>query len=196
MRSELRLAGCFSQIGAPSLSPRHCQGAARRGGRHIRRVPRRLLSRLLGLSGEEGAPFDRGRVYRVGYPFPEIFAENGPASIRNYFTAHPDKLPPEDAARGGQEFLLQHWAHAVWKRVWAALDVDHDGAVTAAEFAALDVDASGAVDAREMLRFLRTRLGMDASEGEAAFALHVLRAGGDRDQDGKLTWREFQGREE
>lgn len=143
-------------------------------------------------SGTEGAPFDRDRIYRVGYPFPEIFAENGPASIRNYFRAHPELVPPEDAARGGQEFLLQHWAHGVWRRVWAALDTDGDGAVDASEFAALDLDGDRSVSSVEMLKFMRERLGLDVSEAEAAFALYVLRAGGDRDRDGNLTWSEFQ----
>ena len=39
---------------------------------------------------------------------------------------------------------------------------------------------------------MRERLGLDVSEAEAAFALYVLRAGGDRDRDGNLTWSEFQ----
>jgi hypothetical protein len=98
-------------------------------------------------------------------------------------------------SRGGQEFLLQYWAHRVWKEVWARLDANKDGSVDAQEFKQLDKDGDGNVSAPEMMAFLRDKVGYEVSPGEATFVTYVLRAGGSTiggGDDSVLTWKEFE----
>jgi 2',3'-cyclic-nucleotide 2'-phosphodiesterase (5'-nucleotidase family) len=57
-----------------------------------------------------GEALDLSRIYNVVYPTNELFAQNGPACIREYFTLHPPNTRHlSSTARGGQEFLLQFW---------------------------------------------------------------------------------------
>ncbi len=139
-----------------------------------------------------GRPVEPDRLYNVGYPPAEIRAENGPRVLREWFELHPpNPRHLSSTARGGQEFLLQYWAQAVWAKVWERLDGNHDGTVDEKEFRRLDSDGNGKVDAGELMKFMNRELGFDVSPGEAEFASFVLRAGGDYNKDGNLTWEEF-----
>ena len=87
--------------------------------------------------------------------------------------------------------MLQYWAQLVWGAVWARLDSNHDGTVDRAEFMRLDRNGDGDVDGEELMKFMHDELGFAMVSGETSFASFVLRAGGDHDQDGNLTWDEF-----
>ena len=140
-----------------------------------------------------GIPLDHDKMYNVAYPPGEICAENGPKSLREYFQANPpDPRHLSSTSRGGQEFLLQYWAQQVWAAVWERLDSNKDGTVDQSEFLLLDSNGDGKVDAEELMKFMHDELGYEIVSGETSFASYVLRAGGDRDQDGKLTWSEFE----
>ena len=139
-----------------------------------------------------GEALDPKKLYNVAYPPGEIKAENGPKSLREYF----EKNPPNSrhlssVSRGGQEFLLSFWAHQVWQAVWKSLDKNHDGTISAEEFMALDENMDGHVNAQELMKYMNKELGFDIVDGENSFASFVLRAGGDFDEDGNLTWDEF-----
>jgi 2',3'-cyclic-nucleotide 2'-phosphodiesterase (5'-nucleotidase family) len=139
-----------------------------------------------------GVPLDLDKLYNVAYPPGEIRAENGPKALREYFEANPpNPRHLSSTSRGGQEFLLQYWAQQVWAAVWERLDSNHDGTVDRAEFMRLDSDGDGDVDADELMKFMHDELGFEMVSGETSFASFVLRAGGDHDHDGNLTWDEF-----
>ena len=87
---------------------------------------------------------------------------------------------------------MQFWAQNVWRALWSALDKNHDGKIDHSEFDKLDLDRSGKVDAMELMAFMHKELGFDVCELENSFARFVIAAGGDADQDGKLSYEEVQ----
>ena len=97
-------------------------------------------------------------------------------------------------ARDEASGAVAHRAHEVhheYRRHAERLDGNHDGTVDEKEFRRLDSDGNGKVDAGELMKFMNRELGFDVSPGEAEFASFVLRAGGDYNKDGNLTWEEF-----
>ena len=143
-----------------------------------------------------GKPLDANKLYNVGYPIAELTAENGPKATTNYFLNNPvNKRHLHSTARGGQEFLLQYWAHQIWLAVWNKLDRDHDGSVSKEEFNEIDKNGDGDISEKELMEFMKKELGMEYHPGEPNFATHVLLEGGDGNKDGRLTWNEFKQKE-
>jgi 2',3'-cyclic-nucleotide 2'-phosphodiesterase (5'-nucleotidase family) len=143
-----------------------------------------------------GKPLDLKRMYSVGYPIFELTAENGPQCMTEYFTKNaPNKRHLHSTARGGQEFLLQYWAHQIWLAVWNKLDANHDGAVSKEEYRKVDTNNDGDIDKLELMKFMKTELGYDFHPGEPSFAISVLLESGDTDKNGILTWEEFKNKE-
>ena len=144
-----------------------------------------------------GAPLDSAKMYNVGYPIDELKAENGPACWLEYQLQNPpNERHLHSTARGGQEFLLQHWAHQIWLAVWQKLDANNDGKVSRDEYRALDSNNDGKVDQQELIEFMHQELGYAVDSGEVHFASHVLKIAGDANNDKILTWKEFHKMEE
>ena len=60
------------------------------------------------------------------------------------------------------------------------------------KFEKLDLDGSGKVDSNEVMNFMHRCLGFDVCEKETSFARMVIAAGGDTNNDGKISFEEIQ----
>ena len=138
-----------------------------------------------------GAPLDKEKVYRVGSMSDFKTDPGNQPTFHGYFQSNPDSLPDWDAGIGCDVLLLKLFSNDVWKKLWKLLDTDGDGVVTREELKVLDLDGDGQLSKEELKSAMSKILGMSTCIGQDVLLDYVLVAGGDTDQDEKLTLDEI-----
>ena len=138
-----------------------------------------------------GSPLDREKVYRIG-SFSDFKNDHGnQPTFHQHFKTNPESLPDWDAGIGCDVLLLKLFSNDIWTRLWRLLDSDDDGVVTSEELKVLDLDGDGQLSKNELRSAMAKILGMSTYEGQDTLLDYVLAAGGDTDEDGKLTVEEI-----
>lgn len=133
---------------------------------------------------------DKNKLYRVG-SFLDFNANYGSSSIHQYFEENMEGLPEKDTPIGCHVLLLNLFSKALWRRIWRMLDVDGDGKITKDELKRLDKDDDGTISKDEIRQAIEEVLGMSTHEHENLLVDFIMSAGGDEDNDGKLTLDEL-----
>lgn len=134
------------------------------------------------VNGEE---IDYDRVYRVVTKIPDLTNGQSPPWTE-YFTEHPELLPPKGAYVNMQMELMTYFARNLWRKIWEALsielaencnfmDMDWDCEKCDPEkrLAALDLDGDGEVTVEEMQQGLQDLLGYEVDSREMTLAQFV-----------------------
>ena len=88
------------------------------------------------------------------------------APFTEYFTSHPEKLPPKGNYLNIHSLLMSYFARNLWHRMWENIHADDEDGV----LAALDADGDGAISVEEIHAALARILGMSTDCTQMALA--------------------------
>lgn len=151
-----------------------------------------------------GEPLDPDRIYRVVTKISDLTNGQSPPWTE-YFTAHPELLPPKGAYVNLYFTLMSYFARNLWRKIWEALSLELadncydymsdepciDECNAAARLRALDRDGDGVVTVEEMQQGLHDLLGYAVDDREMTLAQFV-HAFADTTGDGSVTLEDFQ----
>lgn len=137
-----------------------------------------------------GAPLDPDRLYRIGSAMDLKRASDGP-TIGEWLADNPSCVLDTDGGMPGRALLLGLFAAQAWCKLWAALDVNHDGTVSLEELHGFDTDCDGALDRKELLTLLHEVAGFATDAGETEFVDAVLCVAGDEINDHKVDLQQM-----
>ena len=92
-----------------------------------------------------GRPLEKDESYRIVTKVGDL--TNGQsAPFTEYFTAHPEKLPPKGNYLNIHSLLMSYFARNLWHRMWENIHADDEDGV----LDALDLDGDGAISVEEI----------------------------------------------
>jgi hypothetical protein len=117
-----------------------------------------------------GKPLERDAVYRIATKVGDL--TNGQsAPFTEYFTAHPEKLPPKGNYLNIHSLLMSYFARNLWHRMWEEIHADDEDGV----LDALDLDGDGVISVEEIHAALARILGLSTDCTQMALARYVHR---------------------
>jgi hypothetical protein len=138
-----------------------------------------------------GLELDPYRMYRVATKIPDLTNGQSP-TLTEYYTAHPELLPPKGAYINIHSELMSYFARNMWRKIWDA--TEGDGEVNENDiqkrFDMLDLNGDGVIDVVEIHSALRDLLGLSAHEEEKSLA-ESIESYADVNGDGKVTIDDF-----
>lgn len=146
-----------------------------------------------------GKPLEKDRIYRVVTKVGDLTNGQSPPWTE-YYTAHPELLPPKGAYVNIHAELMAYFARNLWRKIWEALSIelaDNCGWLDSEEcnakerLASLDLDGDGLVAVEEIQRGLRDLLGYQVDDREMTLARFV-HAFADTTGDGSVRLEDFQ----
>ena len=128
-----------------------------------------------------GRPLEHDAVYRIVTKVGDL--TNGQsAPFTEYFTAHPEALPPKGNYLNIHSLLMSYFARNLWKRMWEQLaagaragGAPAAGGVEDGVLAAMDLDGDGVISVEEIHASLARILGMSTDGTQMALARYVHR---------------------
>ena len=127
-----------------------------------------------------GRPLERERVYRIATKVADLTNGQSPP-FAEYYTAHPEALPPKGAYVNVHAALMGFFSRNLWRRVWEAAGgaraggARSGGAGAERVMRALDRDGDGEVSVREIHAALAEVLGVSVDDAETSLAECVHR---------------------
>ena len=126
-----------------------------------------------------GEPLDPDRIYRVATKISDLTNGQSPGWTE-YYTKHPQLLPPKGAYVNIQSELITYFAKNLWKKLWDSIskeiedtcDVDNE-CNAEARLSALDRSGNGIVSVDEIQAALRDKLGLSIDRREQTLAEFV-----------------------
>ena len=102
-----------------------------------------------------GEPLERDAVYRIVTKVGDL--TNGQsAPFTDYYTSHPEALPPKGNYLNIHSLLMSYFARNLWHRMWENIHADDEDGV----LDALDLDGDGQISVEEIHAALARILGM------------------------------------
>ena len=138
-----------------------------------------------------GKPIDPDRIYRVATKISDLTNGQSPPWTE-YYTKHPQLLPPKGAYVNIQSELMGNFARNLWLMLWDSIsEVVEDNcekAVCDAEgrLEVLDTTGNGIVTVEEIQVAMRDRLGLRVDRREQTLA-HFVHSYADTTGDGQIT---------
>jgi hypothetical protein len=139
-----------------------------------------------------GIEIDPHRIYRVATKIGDLTNGQSPPWTE-YYTEHPELLPPKGAYVNIQAELMAYFARNLWRNLWDALSdklndcgVKKDECNPKARMAELDEEGSGVVTVDNIQSALRDLLGYSVDDREKSLAKFV-HSFADRTSTGKVT---------
>ena len=142
-----------------------------------------------------GEPLDPNRVYRVVTKISDL--TNGQsAHWTEYYTKHPELLPPKGNYINIQSTLMSYFARNLWRKLWDATskEISDSCAIDGcpeARLEVLDRSGDGIVTVDEIQYALNNLLGYSVDEREKTLAKQVHEIA-DTTGDGKVTVADFE----
>jgi len=147
-----------------------------------------------------GEPLDPLRVYRVATKIPDLTNGQSP-TFTDYYTAHPEALPPKGNYANIYAELMSYFARNLWRRIWDAaepadiseFDVSKcsDQGFCHERLAALDRDQDGVIGVEDIHGALRDVIGLSVHSEETTLAEYV-HTFADVDNDGEVTVKDME----
>lgn len=133
-----------------------------------------------------GKPIDRDRRYRVATKISAL-TNTQSAPFTEYYTAHPEELPPKGAYVNIHAEILTYFARNTWRKIWDGIADKLEGDIGVDErLDELDLNKDGEVSVEEILAALKDIAGYSTHEDKLALAKYV-HSFADISGDGKLT---------
>lgn len=145
-----------------------------------------------------GDPFDPERIYRIATKISDLTNGQSPAWTE-YYTQHPEVLPPKGAYVNIHAELMSYFARNLWRKIWDDLSdeleeecgLDGTDCHPEARLELLDTVGNGEITIPEIQEALRDRLGYSVDESETTLASFV-HSFADTTGDGKVTRRDLE----
>jgi 2',3'-cyclic-nucleotide 2'-phosphodiesterase (5'-nucleotidase family) len=143
-------------------------------------------------------PIDPNRVYRVATKISDLTNGQSPPWTE-YYTEHPELLPPKGAYINIHAELMSYFARNLWRKLWDTVsdemakecDVLLDECNAEERLAALDLSGDGVVTVDEIQVALRDRLGYSVDDREKSLA-EFVHSFADTSGDGTVTKRDIE----
>jgi len=156
----------------------------------------------LAITHVAGEPIDLNRVYRVATKVGDL--TNGQSvPWTEYYTAHPELLPPKGAYVNIHADLMGLFARNMWRKIWEAIapregdlngvpDVCNveDGCFSEYRLSRLDEDNKGEITVDDVHAALSDVLGLSVDEEEKSLATFI-HSFADADGDGRVDLDDF-----
>jgi len=142
-------------------------------------------------------PIDLNRVYRVATKISDLANGQSP-SWTEYFTQHPEVLPPKGAYVNIHAELMSYFARNLWRKLWEAVSREisgeceiNDECNAEGRLAALDIAGDGVVSVDEIQLALKEKLGYSIDDREKSLAEFVHNFA-DTTGSGQITKQDFE----
>ena len=138
-----------------------------------------------------GKPIEPDRIYRVATKISDLTNGQSPPWTE-YYTQHPQLLPPKGAYVNIQSELMGHFARGLWNLIWDAISEEVEDNCEQKlcdpkqRLEKLDTTGNGIVTVEEIQVALRDRLGLSIDRREQTLA-HFVHSYADTTGDGKVT---------
>ena len=117
-----------------------------------------------------GRPLEKDEIYRIVTKVGDL--TNGQSKpFTEYYTSHPEKLPPKGNYLNIHSLLMSYFARNLWHRMWENIHADDEDGV----LDALDLDGDGQISVEEIHAALARILGMSTDCTQMALAKYVHR---------------------
>ena len=142
-----------------------------------------------------GEPLDPNRIYRVVTKISDLTNGQSPPWT-DYYTQHPELLPPKGNYINIQSSLMAYFARNLWRKLWDATSKEIPDACPIdgcpeARLEVLDRSGDGVVTVDEIQYALNDLLGYSVDKREKTLAKQVLDIA-DTTGDGKVTVADFE----
>lgn len=142
-----------------------------------------------------GEPLDRNRIYRVVTKISDLTNGQSPPWTE-YYTKHPELLPPKGNYINIQSTLMAYFARNLWRKLWDATskEISDTCAIDGcpeARLEVLDRSGDGVVTVDEIQHALNDLLGYSVDKREKTLAKQVMEIA-DTTGDKRLTLADFE----
>jgi 2',3'-cyclic-nucleotide 2'-phosphodiesterase (5'-nucleotidase family) len=137
-------------------------------------------------------PLEPDRIYRVATKIGDLTNGQSPPWTE-YYTAHPEFLPPKGAYVNVHAELMSYFARNLWRKIWDGISPAFEipsHCDPASRLAQLDIDHDGVVSVEEMHAALRDVVGLSVDDRELSLAKFV-HSFADTTGSGEVTLEDF-----
>ena len=134
-----------------------------------------------------GQPIEKDRMYRVATKISDLTNGQSPP-FTEYYTAHPEMLPPKGAYVNIHAEIMTYLARSIWRKMFSSITNKYEDVEE--RFQTLDLDSDGIVTVEEIQVALRDIVGLSVHSDELSLAKFV-HSYADISGDGQLTMEDM-----